>query len=292
MALRERMIIAVQDALDRGVTDGKIIFLPDGSAGKWYPADAYGFPRGSKRVKLRAGVTAEALVNKTLTKRKKSLPKVVSREDAARIVCAPDPLCPSGLRNRVALQLLYRCGLRVGEVCNLQPRHVDLKQGYVAILDGKDTTGSGGKDRNVPLDPDTALWCQRWFDQRPRSKWFLSSMRSDVRGGRISECYMRQLLRRLSHELGIYLPNGKPVHPHTLRHCYCTEKLEDGYHIREVADLAGHEDISTTQIYLSVRPGALAAKIRNTPPVSSYLDAAQAEKLERKLRKLAPVAGA
>lgn len=193
------------------------------------------------------------------------MPYILSREDAAAIVSAPNPRYPTGMRNRVALQLMYRCGLRVSEVCNLTLPSVRIQPeggGYVFVQQGK-----GGKDRTVPLDADTARWIHRWITTfRPPSEWLLPTMK----GTQVNDRYYRALLERLSKRLDIYLYYGterKPVHPHALRHCFCTERLEDGFSIVEVMHMAGHANISTTQIYTHIRPTALAAKMLELPPV-------------------------
>lgn len=189
------------------------------------------------------------------------LPKVISRSEAQRLLSLPDVKCPTGLRNRVALQLMYRAGLRVGEVCNLGPDDIDLERGYIYVQLGK-----GKRDRVVPTDPDTLAWCRRWMECRPPSRYFICTLK----GGRLSDRYLRQVLERLSRKAAIYLNSShsqRPVHPHTLRHCFATERLEDGFSIVEVQELLGHSSIQTTQVYTAVRPEALRSKMAQLPPV-------------------------
>ena len=196
----------------------------------------------------------------TTTKKKRQprkLPKVISREAVDRLFKGINTRCPTGLRNRTALEIMYRCGLRVSEACHLSPDDIDFKQGFIYVQQGK-----GNKDRMVPMDLIIQNWCRKWFGTRPKgSQWFICTLK----GGQVDDRYFRQVLERLSAKAGVYINDNhqkKPVHPHTLRHCYATELIEDGFNIAEVKELLGHSSIATTQKYLSVRPSQLAEKIR------------------------------
>lgn len=197
----------------------------------------------------------------TLTK---TLPKIISREEAARLLQAPDAKrTPTGLRNRVAMQLMYRCGLRVSEVCSLSPDDIRLSEGLVYVQGGK-----GDKDRVVPMDPDTAEWCSRWMTKRPASPWFVCTLQ----GGQVNDRYLRAMMERESEKAGVLINEGgqrKAVHPHVLRHTYATELLEEGYTIVEVQQLLGHSSVAITQVYTHVRPNELAAKIRTRRAVGA-----------------------
>lgn len=186
----------------------------------------------------------------------KKLPKILSREDAKKILAVPNTKTITGLRNRVILQILYRAGLRVEEVCNLAPADIILDKSLVYVQQGKNS-----KDRYVPVDIVTLNWLQTWMEKRlPGDYLFMSH-----RGKKLDQSYVRKMVYQCSKKADIYIQDGRErvlPSPHTLRHCYATELLEDGFSIREVQQLLGHSSIQTTSVYLSVRPLALAEKIR------------------------------
>ena len=187
---------------------------------------------------------------------KNKLPKVLSREEISRLMAVPNPRYPTGLRNRVILQVLYRAGLRRSEVTNLTPADVNLEQSFLYIQDSK-----GGRDRYVPLDPETIAWLKKWEEIRPDCEYYFSSMN----GRKLEDTYLLHMLYRFSEKSGVYIQNGrskKRVTPHVLRHTYATELLEEGFGIHEVQQLLGHSSIQTTAIYAHVRPLRLAEKIR------------------------------
>lgn len=194
-----------------------------------------------------------------------SLPKIISREDAAKILSVPNTSTTMGLRNRSILQVLYRCGLRSQELCNLTTDDVDLEKGFIYVQRGK-----GGKDRYVPMDWETLEWCKQWADARAdwltkkgvQSDYFFCTMK----GTQLKTRWLRSYFADLSEKTGVYIRDGKErkaIHPHIFRHTCFTECLEDGLSVREVQELAGHASLNTTMVYLAVRPEMLAAKMRN-----------------------------
>ncbi len=117
--------------------------------------------------------------------------------------------------------------------------------------------GKGGKDRNIPVDSEVQGWLRAWQAQRPgrRQRFF-----TNLQGKPLSARYLQQAVKRLSHKAG--LERTDLVTPHTFRHSYATQLLNDGFTIREVQTLLGHSNVSTTQIYTQVEPRALAEKIQ------------------------------
>ncbi len=188
---------------------------------------------------------------------KNKLPKVLSREEISRLMAVPNPRYPTGLRNRVMLQLFYRAGLRRQEVIDLVPADIDYTNNLLYIQDSK-----GGKDRVVPFDDETKDWLLKWKKRRPESEYFFCTLT----GNKLIPRYVLEMVYRTSEKSGVYVQNGrakKKVHPHILRHTYATELLEEGFGIHEVQQLLGHSSINTTAVYMHVRPVMLAEKIRN-----------------------------
>ena len=197
------------------------------------------------------------------------LPKVLSREDAAALLAAPNTGTIAGLRDKVAMIIMYRAGLRVSEVCNLMVDDVDLKQGFIFVQQGK-----GDKDRVVPMDQETISWCKQWLGARQEYKKMAQSEHFlCTRSGKaVLDRYLRVVVAKAAKKAGVYIRDGKEKklpHPHTLRHCYLTELMEDGFNIQEVQAVAGHSSIITTAKYLWARPEQLAQKIRGRQGVGS-----------------------
>lgn len=184
------------------------------------------------------------------------LPKVLSREDAAKLINATNTNTFCGLRDKVAMLLMYRAALRVSEVCSLTVDDVDLDNGLIFVQLGK-----GNKDRVVPMDHELLLWCKKWVSVRPESEYFVCTKK----GTPVLDRHFRKVITNYAKKVGVYIRDGKKKktpHPHTLRHCCLTELVEDGFTVQEVQAIAGHRSIVTTAKYLWVRPEQLAKKIR------------------------------
>ncbi|MCY0877642.1 MAG: site-specific tyrosine recombinase XerD [Firmicutes bacterium] len=175
----------------------------------------------------------------------RALPRVLSVEEAVRLIEAPDVATPLGVRDRAMLELLYATGLRVSELCHLTINDWWAEPPRVRCL------GKGAKERYVPMGRTALEWLRRYVEEvRPR----LASAKSgdalflNRRGEGISRQGFWKLLKRYSAACGF----DQPPSPHTMRHSFATHLLENGADLRAVQELLGHQDISTTQIYTHV----------------------------------------
>jgi len=194
---------------------------------------------------------------------KKSLPLVLAADQVAAMVKWCNTRCRSGLRNRAAVELLYRAGLRVSELCNLREEDYRAADGLVEVRRGK-----GDRDRIVPIDDHAAGWVAAWLERKAKvglvSPWLLCTLA----GGKLSPRYLQQMVKRLA--VKAKLPQACRVTPHTLRHTYATELLGEGFNLRELQTLLGHSSVTTTQIYTHVRPSELAAKVKGRGQVEEH----------------------
>ena len=161
------------------------------------------------------------------------LPRVLSVRDVQTLMTHPR-LQP---QDQVIIELLYACGLRVSELCQLTVGSLELKTGYLKCL------GKGSKERIIPLS-DVSIEVLRHFIQKQQLKPedTLLSL-PNMPGIPITR---RALWQRVK-ELGSLI--GKNISPHTFRHSFATHLLENGADLRVVQELLGHSDIATTQIY-------------------------------------------
>ena len=172
------------------------------------------------------------------------LPDVISREQAAALLDQPFPHTPASQRDRTMLEVLYGCGLRVSELCDLDQRQVLLDEEVLRVF------GKGSKERVVPIMGTAAAALADYLDEWrsglvgrvPTPAVFLNS-----HGGRISRQSVHTIVERSGRMVGI-----TGLHPHTLRHSFATHVLEGGADLRIVQELLGHANISTTQLYTHI----------------------------------------
>jgi len=190
---------------------------------------------------------------------RRKLPGLISAEQMARLVSAPDAATPQGLRDRAMLELMYGSGLRVSELCGLELQAVDEESGLVRVR------GKGSKDRIVPVG-ETSLVALRAYLAAGRPKLTRprtgSALFLSARGVALSRKTFWLAVKQAALRAG--LPPS--VKPHLLRHAFATHLLAGGADLRSIQEMLGHADIATTQIYASVERSALADAHRRHHP--------------------------
>ena len=221
------------------------------------------------------GIDLPWLDNVTRASRPQRLPVVLSRAEVRSVL--------AGLQGTSLLvaQLLYGSGLRVTEALRLRVKDLALERGELVVRDGK-----GSKDRVTVLPGAVALPLRAhllrlhaWFEEQRRKRepgvsvpaalarkypgvgtqwgWQYvfpsTTLCKDPYSGRpirhhLHEKTIQRAMRTAIRSARIV----QPASPHTLRHCFATHLLEDGYDIRTVQELLGHSDVKTTMIYTHV----------------------------------------
>jgi len=180
----------------------------------------------------------------------KPLPKALGVDGAVRLAeheqAGADPWLEA--RDGAIVELLYGCGLRVGELVGLDlaasPAAHQQGRGWVDLAGGEaHVFGKGSKRRSVPVGRAAAEALSAWLAQRgPAADAALFLSR---RGRRLSAQSVWQRLRQRSQLAGL----STPVHPHMLRHSFASHLLQSSGDLRAVQELLGHASITTTQVY-------------------------------------------
>ena len=176
----------------------------------------------------------------------KHLPEVLSVEEIDAIQGVINVSTPEGQRDRAAIEVLYSCGLRVSELCNLLLSDLYLDEGFLRV------TGKGNKQRLVPISERAIRELKSWFA-------FRNSI--NIKPGEedyvfISAARKKHLSRiTVFHNIKVYAEQAgiqKIISPHTFRHSFATHLLEGGANLRAIQTMLGHESISTTEIYTHI----------------------------------------
>lgn len=176
----------------------------------------------------------------------KRLPRPLSPEEMARLLAAPMRSdTPKGLRDRALLELMYATGMRASEVITLRLDAVDLEAGTVRCL------GKGKKERILPLY-ERARQALRDYIEKGRARLLRGQDEQALFLNQRGQPLTRQGLWLLVREYAMAAGIEGEVTPHTLRHSFATHLLDGGAGLREVQQLLGHTNISTTQIYTKV----------------------------------------
>jgi integrase/recombinase XerD len=150
------------------------------------------------------------------------------------------------IRDRAIMELFYATGARISEVENARLGDIDLENNEMKV------TGKGRKQRLVYLSQAAVFWIKKYLDVREKMLYKSRTGRKkddhlflNKSGTRLSSRSIRNIVKKCVRKALI----GKNITPHSIRHSFATHLLQEGAGIREVQELLGHENITTTQIY-------------------------------------------
>jgi integrase/recombinase XerD len=170
------------------------------------------------------------------------LPRVLSRDEVARLLAAPRGSGPLAARDRALLELMYACGLRASEAVALELGDVDLHEGLLRAR------GKGSKERIVPIGRQ-ALVAVRAYSGSARPQLLGDRAQSllfvNRRGAGLTRQGLYKIVQGHARRAGLQTR----MSPHTLRHTFATHLLAGGCDLRSLQEMLGHADLATTQIY-------------------------------------------
>jgi integrase/recombinase XerD len=187
----------------------------------------------------------------------RKLPEVLSTAEIDRVLATFDTSTDLGTRNAAMIEAMYSCGLRVSELVTLRLGDLFFDDGFIRVI------GKGDKQRLVPLSRDARIKITAWLAVRDASV-STDILFLNIRGRGLTRVMIFTILREAAAAAGI----TKTVSPHTLRHSFATHLLEGGASIRQVQELLGHENITTTEIYTHLDTSHLRRTIDTHHPLS------------------------
>lgn len=170
---------------------------------------------------------------------------LISSDELARLLKAPDTTNLKGLRDKALLEVFFSTGLRLSELCSLN-RDLDLSRDEFSIR------GKGEKVRVVFLSEDAKAVLRNYLKAR---KDMDEPMFTDIAKNGVSRDDRRltpRSIERIVKQYAIKAGISKKVTPHVLRHSFATNLLSNGADIRSVQMMLGHANIATTQVYTHI----------------------------------------
>ena len=178
-----------------------------------------------------------------MPKRPQHLPDVLTDEDVTALQSTFDRSLPGPARNYVIVEVLYGCGLRVSELVNLRLSNIYFEEEMLQVF------GKGSKERWVPINPHALSLLYDYIhtlrSQLPVQPGEEKYVFLNLRGHHLSRIAVFQFIKEAVEKSGLH----KNVSPHSLRHSFATELVQNGADLRAVQEMLGHESLSTTQIY-------------------------------------------
>lgn len=171
-------------------------------------------------------------------------------DELARLLKAPDTTTPKGLRDKALLELFFSTGLRLAELCSLNS-DLDLTKDEFSIR------GKGEKVRVVFISDAARDAIKTYLKHRKDmdeamfvnlSKNAQLKNSKNTSTARLTPRSIERIVREYATKAGI----SKKVTPHVLRHSFATDLLSNGADIRSVQMMLGHANIATTQVYTHI----------------------------------------
>ena len=177
-----------------------------------------------------------------------------------RLLMLPDTTV-KGIRDRALLELLYATGIRVSEVLEANVEDLNLRVGFITC------TGEFGKARIVPIGrPARAALEEYLYDARPKllrsKKNSEKSLFVNYNGERIT----RQGIWKMLKDYGVKAGIDKAITPQILRNSFAAHMVQNGADLKSLQELLGHEDVTATQVYLTVTKNRIKEVYDKTHP--------------------------
>jgi len=176
--------------------------------------------------------------------------KFLNTEQIERLLSQPLPSSTTGLRDKAILEVLFSTGLRVSELVSLNREQIDLDRREFGVI------GKGRKPRVVFLSASAVKWVERYLTERDDNWKPLYIRYSRGKADITSDgAEMRLTVRSVQRIVDKYCRKAHlpvKISPHGIRHSFATDLLINGAGLRDVQEMLGHKNISTTQIYTHV----------------------------------------
>ena len=147
-------------------------------------------------------------------------------------------------RDKLIIELLYATGLRVSELVNIKIKDIDMNNKTIKVL------GKGSKERIVLYNNHTKEALSKYLNDgyHELNKKNNGYLILNKNGDKLSDRYVRNIINKLVRKAGLNIK----VSPHTIRHTFATDMLEEGADLVTVKELLGHESLNTTSIYTHI----------------------------------------
>ena len=172
------------------------------------------------------------------------LPKFLNDKELNKIFSVCRENTPSDERDTLIIELLYATGIRVSELVNIKVKDIDRTNKSIKVL------GKGDKERIVLYNNHTSRALDIYLNDayhifnKKNSEYLILNHN----GGKLSDRYVRMIIDKLVRKANLDIK----ISPHTIRHTFATDMLEEGADLMTVKELLGHESLDTTSIYTHI----------------------------------------
>lgn len=190
----------------------------------------------------------------------KKFPEILTGEEVKLLLAQPDCTEMKGVRDKAMLELLYATGIRVSELVNVLVSDIDLQIGILRLK-------SKLSERIIPIYP-SALKSISAYINKVRSVVVydaeVTTLFTNMNGRPMTRQGFWKIIKQYADAAGI----KKEITPHTLRHSFAAHLLENGAPLKDIKEILGHSDISSTQIYTQMMRNRYAQSYKKYHPLA------------------------
>jgi len=179
-----------------------------------------------------------------IEKAEKKLPKILTGQEVDRLLNSPNINAPKGCRDKAMLEVLYATGIRVSELIDLNINDVNLNLGIINCTNNKST-------RIIPMYPEALKALTNYIEQVRAAIVLEVSEKAlfiNMNGKRLTRQGFWKIIKSYATQANI----DADTTPHTLRHSFAAHLLENGAQLKDIQEMLGHADISSTQVYAQI----------------------------------------
>lgn len=176
-------------------------------------------------------------------KTEQKLPSILEQREVLALLSQPKGDDYKSIRDKAMLELLYATGIKVSELVNLKVNDINLQIGFLNL--------SGKSDRIIPIYPNAVKSITTYMlNVRPVlvSDNSVDELFTNMNGQPITRQGFWKLIKQYAESAKI----KKEITPHTLRHSFAAHLLENGAQLKDIKEMLGHSDISSTQVYAQI----------------------------------------
>lgn len=179
-----------------------------------------------------------------LKRTEKKIPGILEEKEIFLLLNQPDGSDYKSIRDKAILELLYATGIKVSEIIDIDVDDINLQLNILHLKNNK-------HERIIPIYPEAAKHIDEYINiVRPvivqnnsENKLF-----TNMNGHSLSRQGLWKIIKQYAEKAGI----KKDITPHTLRHSLAAHLLENGAQLKDIQEMLGHSDISSTQVYAQI----------------------------------------
>lgn len=197
--------------------------------------------------KISGFITEDPALKLIYPKTPKPLPKHFTFDEMRQLLHLADTKTNLGIRDQAMLELLYATGMRIGELEKVEVKHYDPERTLVKII------GKGRKERLNPVGSYAIRAINKYLKIRPK----FSPKDENLFLSKSGKCLKADCIRQILHKYIVQVAKVPGYSVHSIRHSFATHLLDNGCNLRALQIMMGHENVSTTQLYVHLSLSSL-----------------------------------